>query len=73
MKVYKLGNSNLLAGRKKPKKKSIKKKPYVPLYGTKNCPYNGKKKGRKTNEEIQKKLEENKFIKKTGNYILYFD
>tara|TARA_S200002703_G_scaffold106345_1_gene92332 strand:- start:131 stop:352 length:222 start_codon:yes stop_codon:yes gene_type:complete len=73
MKVHKVGKLHLLAGRKKPPSKVAKDKPYVPLYNTKDCSYNGKKKGRKTNEEKQKLLEENKFIKKTGNYILYFD
>tara|TARA_R100001591_G_scaffold108775_1_gene118470 strand:+ start:995 stop:1222 length:228 start_codon:yes stop_codon:yes gene_type:complete len=75
MKVHKVGKVHLLAGRKKPLPQSDKpkKKPYVPLYGTKNCTYEGNKKGRKTNEERQKYLEETKFRTAKGNYILYFD
>ena len=57
----------------KPVSDKPKKKPYVPLYGTKNCTYEGNKKGRKTIEEREKYLEEIKFRTGKGNYILYFD
>ena len=73
MKVHKVGKVVQPSNRKKPVSDKPKKKPYVPLYGKKDCTYEGKKKGRKTTEERQKYLEEIKFRKTKGNYILYFD
>ena len=54
MKVHKVGKVVQPSNRKKPVSDKPKKKPYVPLYGTKDCTYEGKKKGRKTNEEREK-------------------
>ena len=42
---------------------------YTPLYGTKDCNYTGKKRGRKKDsEKVIIKME-----KKEGNFVLYFD
>jgi len=63
--------------KKYPKRKS--KDPnyykYKPLFGTDDCTYKGKKRGRKTTEEKNRELEETKFrVKKhSPEIVLDFD
>jgi len=68
MVVLKLGRSKQPANRKSA---PPKKKHYVPLYNTPSCPYTGKKRGRKSNQEKEKSHVE--YTKKTGLFVLDFD
>tara|TARA_R110000751_G_scaffold857_3_gene2850 strand:+ start:6050 stop:6283 length:234 start_codon:yes stop_codon:yes gene_type:complete len=51
-------------------KEKLDKKYYTPTYGTAECSYKGKKRGRKTLEE---KIKEGFYKKKQGDYTLFFD
>ena len=67
----KIGMRRQPVDRKRPEPK--KKKYYEPLYGTPECPYKGKKKGRKSAEErIQIRSQLEVKIKK-GKFVMYFD
>lgn len=71
----KIGMRRQPVDRKRPQSKSPlpKKKYYEPLYGTPECPYKGKKKGRKSAEErIQIRSQLEVKIKK-GKFVMYFD
>jgi len=66
----KIGMRRQPVDRKRPEPK---KKYYEPLYGTPECPYKGKKKGRKSAEErIQIRSQLEVKIKK-GKFVMYFD
>ena len=54
----------------KNKKEQQIKKYYEPTFGTPECSYEGKKRGRKSLEE---RLNPPKLTKKDGDYILYFN
>jgi len=43
---------------------------YTPLFGTPDCNYTGKKRGRKKDSEKEEVI---KLTKKDGNFVLYFD
>lgn len=65
----------LKLGTNYPKRKSKYPDYYKPLFGTDDCTYKGKKKGRKTNEQKQAELEATRFrVKKhSPEIVLDFD
>ena len=56
--------------KKKNKPRPSKDKYYEPLYNTPDCPYKGKKRGRKSQSELDNLP---KLTVTKGNYIMYFD
>ena len=65
-----LGQRRQNPNRKRPEPK---KKYYEASYGKPDCPYQGKKKGRKTNEEKKTISSHYKVKVRKGDFIMYFD